>query len=427
VASTPKHISTLPSVESNEDLSAQLQAKTLQLHWLLQITKAINHDFKAKQLFDVYEHVLHSHLKVGKLALFIREEKWTCKLLYGTDKSFEKLNLEKIINELNKLHNLEMDKELWAKNFRSSIRIVRKEDNKEQTLAYVLIDNFNESPIVNKNELIKFIETITSLIVVAIENKRIADEKYRQAAIKRELELAAQMQNMLFPVSLPDTDLVEFHASYLPHQEVGGDYYDYIQLNSNEFAFCMADVSGKGIPAALLMSNFQANLHAHLSETTSLTVLTNMLNARVYNSAKGEKFITFFIARFNTKTKELHYVNAGHNPPFLIHDKVVYMLNEGTTGLGMFEQLPFVNPGKVFIPDNALLLCYTDGVTDVENDEEMEFGVERLREFLIANHHSSRIETLHNLLIKTLISFKQARNFTDDITLLSCRFKGKKV
>jgi sigma-B regulation protein RsbU (phosphoserine phosphatase) len=412
--------------EPKEDLASQLKAKELQLHWLLQITKAINYDyFKPRQLFEIYERVLKEHLKVGKLALFIKEEQWGCSLLYGADSNFENIDLEKIIEELNSVHNLEMDKALWVKNFRSSIRVVRKEDGKEHTLAYALIDDFKESPIANRNELVKFIETITTLIVVANENKRIADEKIRQAAIKRELELARQMQNMLFPISLPDNDVVEFHASYLPHQEVGGDYYDFIELNPEEFVFCMADVSGKGIPAALLMSNFQANLHAHLSSTTSLTELINMLNEKVYKSAKGEKFITFFIARFNTKTKELHYVNAGHNPPFLMHDKVVYMLNEGSTGLGMFEQLPFVNPGKVYVPDNALLLCYTDGVTDTENHEEKEFGVERLREFLVANLNASRIEILHKSLIDTLNEHRQSRPFTDDITLLSCRFKRK--
>jgi sigma-B regulation protein RsbU (phosphoserine phosphatase) len=414
-------------MEPKEDLSSQLEAKKLQLHWLLQITKAINHDyFKPKQLFQIYERILKDELKVGKLALFIKEDNWTCSLLYGTDKNFEADGIETIIEELNNVHNMEMDKALWLKNFRSSIRVVRKEDGKEQTLAYTLIDDFQNSSIDNKNELVKFIETITTLIVVAIENKRIADEKLRQAAIKRDLELARQMQSMLFPIALPDTEEVEFHASYLPHQEVGGDYYDFIQLNPDEFVFCMADVSGKGIPAALLMSNFQANLHAHLSASTPLTELINILNDKVYKSAKGEKFITFFIARFNTKTKELHYVNAGHNPPFLIHDKVVYMLNEGSTGLGMFEELPFVNPGKVYVPHNALLVCYTDGVTDVENDEEKEFGVESLREFLILNQNVSRIEALHKELIEKLHIYRQSKLFTDDITLLSCRFKGRK-
>ena len=107
-----------------------------------------------------------------------------------------------------------------------------------------------------------FIQTITNLIVVAIENNKMAVEQLKQAAMKKELELAAQMQSLLFPPSLPSNESYEIHATYLPHQEVGGDYYDYIPLSDHEFAICMADVSGKGIAAALLMANFQANLHA---------------------------------------------------------------------------------------------------------------------------------------------------------------------
>ena len=159
----------------------------------------------------------------------------------------------------------------------------------------------------------------------------------------------------------------------------------------------------------------------------SLTELVKQLNANVFNSAKGEKFITFFIGRYNAKTRELHYVNAGHNPPFLLHDKVVYMLNEGCTGLGMFEELPFVSPGKVFIPENALLHCYTDGVIEVENDAGEEFGLERLREFLISKMNTETFEELHRQLVNKLFAYKQSRSYTDDITLLSCRFGGKEV
>ncbi len=419
MSTTPKHITGIP--ETTEQLANDLQAKKLQLHWLLQITKAINYNFSTKQLLDVYEHVVQAQLKVEKLALLIYEQKWKCFLLYGTDKSFQTIDLEKIISELNQLHNLETEKELWVNNFETIVPVYHK----EQLLAYALVGGSDNSPIIRKNELITFVQTITNLVVVAIENNHTAGERIRQAAMKRELELAAQMQNMLFPASLPDNERIEFHASYLPHQEVGGDYYDYIPLNENEFVFSMADVSGKGIPAALLMSNFQANVHAHLNERTSLTELATLLNTKVFQSAKGEKFITFFIAKYNYNTKELHYVNAGHNPPFLIHDKVVYMLNDGTTGLGMFEELPFINAGKLYIPDNALLLCYTDGVTDTENDEEQEYGVERLKQFLISNTGIDKIETLHNKLITALTSYKQSKNFTDDITLLSCRFKKK--
>ncbi len=417
--STEKHIT--GASEVTNDLTVELQSKKLQLHWLLQISKAINYNFTTKQLLDVYEHVLHTQLKVDRLALLIHEHQWKCALLYGTDKGFHDFDLEKILDELNHVHNLETEKELWIKSFDTIIPVFHK----DQVLAYALVGGMKESVIPKKNELIPFIQTITNLIVVAIENNSVSEEKIRQAGIKKELELAAQMQNMLFPVSLPVNDKYELHATYLPHQEVGGDYYDFIPVTEDEFVFCMADVSGKGIPAALLMSNFQANLHAYVMHNTSLTDLVKQLNANVFNSAKGEKFITFFIGRYNAAKRELQYVNAGHNPPFLLHDKVVYMLNEGSTGLGMFEELPFVKQGKVFIPENALLHCYTDGVIDVENDEGNEFGLERLKEFLTSRMSMESIEDLHRQLISRLFSYKQNRSYTDDITLLSCRFRSK--
>jgi phosphoserine phosphatase RsbU/P len=401
------------------ELQIELQAKKTQLHWLLQITKAINYNFSTKQLLDVYEHVLHSQLKVEKFALLIYDDVWKCSLLSGTDKCLQDFEMNHILTELNKLHNLETEQELWIKTFETILPVYHK----EQLLAYALIGGLSNTVIPKKNELCSFIHTITNLIVVAIENNSIAREKIRQEGIRKELELAALMQSMLFPVGLPKSKHYEIHATYLPHQEVGGDYYDFIEINPTEFIFCMADVSGKGIPAALLMSNFQANLHALIQHTPSLSELVTLLNDKVYRSAKGEKFITFFIGHYNTKTRQLHYVNAGHNPPFLIHEKVVYMLNEGTTGLGMFDQLPFINPGKVFIPPNAMLHCYTDGVTDVENEKDDDYGMKRLRDFYTERKQLHDMKAIHQQLIQTLSNFKETRSYTDDITLLSCWFK----
>lgn len=401
-----------------ETILSELQAKKMQLHWLLQITKAINYNFSTKQLLDVYEHVLHAQLVVEKLALLVHEDRWRCSLLYGTDKSFETVDLNLILQELDKVQNLDHEEQLWIKNFETIIPVYHK----EKVLAYALIGNSQTSPIKKKNELVTFIQTITNFIVVAIENNKLTTEQIRQAGIKRELELAAQMQNMLFPKSLPSNEKYVLHATYLPHQEVGGDYYDYLPLNENEFLICMADVSGKGVPAALLMANFQAQLHAYVHHNMALKELIHELNRRVFASAQGEKFITFFIGKYNSLTRELHYINCGHNPPFLVHDKVVYLLNEGTTGLGMFEELPFMNMGKVFIPDNALMLCYTDGVTETENEQEIEYGPDRLREFILKNLHQTDSFEIHNLLKEELFNYKRSKAFTDDITLLSCRF-----
>src|SRR4030042_5054330 len=155
--------------------------------------------------------------------------------------------------------------------------------HKNVSIAYVIIGDIEEgegvSPIIKH---LNFIQTLTNIIVVAIENIRLFKESLRQEAVKKELELASKMQNMLIPNSsiLPKNDKIFMTAFYLPHFDVGGAYYDYIQLSKNEFGFCIADVSGKGMSAALLMSNFQANLRALFTHDVTLDALIEKLNER---------------------------------------------------------------------------------------------------------------------------------------------------
>ena len=154
---------------------------------------------------------------------------------------------------------------------------------------------------------------------------------------------------------------------------MGGDYYDFIWLNANEFAFCVADVSGKGVPAALLMSNFQANLRVLLFYIPSLTELVKELNSKVMASAKGEKFITFFIAKYNLKTQTLTYVNAAHNPPLLASGNTISELKIGCTGLGMFDEIGLIEEGILSISPDSTILCYTDGLVELENEKSQNF------------------------------------------------------
>ncbi len=148
---------------------------------------------------------------------------------------------------------------------------------------------------------LNFIQTISGIIVVAIENQRLFRETLRQEALRRELELASRMQMMLIPdnTRLPADGKIRAQGFYYPHYEVGGDYYDFLTLSDNVVGFCIADVSGKGMSAALLMSNFQASLRAIFTSETSLEEMIRKLNTLVVINSAGERFITLFIARYN--------------------------------------------------------------------------------------------------------------------------------
>jgi sigma-B regulation protein RsbU (phosphoserine phosphatase) len=244
-----------------------------------------------------------------------------------------------------------------------------------------------------------------------------------QEALRKELEIASDVQQFLFPEKLPNSEFLKVEASYLPHDRIGGDYYDYVPINKNQFLICVADVSGKGIPAALMMSNFQASLRTLLRQTPNLTDIIEALNFQVLENAKGEKFITFFAAIYDIHLKSMVYVNSGHNPPILVDRKNgIRFLEEGSTVLGALHPLPFINEG--FIPDldDFLLFCYTDGLTETISEEGNEFGAESLIQYFNEDHtYLKDLKTIHSDLIIKLDQFKGRNGYHDDITMLSCR------
>jgi sigma-B regulation protein RsbU (phosphoserine phosphatase) len=406
--------------ETSKRLAADLRAKQQQLNSLLQITEAINQNFSSEQLFSIYEFVLHNQLKVTRLRLFMFDGEWKSVLAYGSSAKIKNTEVKTCLDSLAKLIPVPPDAPVWMKEF-DWVFPVRHKDN---PLACALIGTNNEKEQDIEKSVLPFIQTITNIIVVAIENKRLAKEAIKQEGMRRELDLAAKMQAMLFPSKLPSNEKMEVAATYIPHQEVGGDYYDYVRLNEDELFACIADVSGKGISAALLMSNFQANLHAYLQVNADLPDLARRLNAQVMKTAKGEKFITVFMVKYNIPKRELRYVNAGHNPPFLYSDGKVHLLDQGTTGLGMLDELPFVNEGCCIIPPGSTLFCYTDGVVELENDSGISFGIERLEEFMKKNAHLKSLKDFHKKLVDHLTAFKQNQPFVDDITLFSSRGKA---
>jgi phosphoserine phosphatase RsbU/P len=222
---------------------------------------------------------------------------------------------------------------------------------------------------------------------------------------------------------LPNTDRLKVEASYLPHDRVGGDYYDYIPINKNQFLICVADVSGKGIPAALMMSNFQASLRTLIRQTPNLTDIVEALNFQVLENTKGEKFITFFAAIYDINLKTMVFVNSGHNPPILWSRKNgIQLLEEGSTVLGAMHPLPFINEGFITDLEDFLIFCYTDGLTETINEEGKEFGSDALIEYFQQDHVYNRpLKTIHQDIIVALDLFKGTRGYHDDITILSCR------
>jgi len=410
------------STEKNERIiletlriaNSALKLKNLKLNSLLEITNAINNNFSKDQLLKIFEFVLRSQLGITRLLFINRDERWQYTMRFGLLQDMPLPDVEKDLSQIRQVLEVKGGDGPLFGQFEVLIPVVHK----STPLAYLLLGGVKaEAMEGSTSHHVPFVQTLANIITVAIENKRLAKENIRQAQVKKEMELASEMQSMLFPSRLPKDKHMEIAAYYQPHQQVGGDYYDFVKLSENEVGFCMADVSGKGVSAALLMSNFQANLRALFKSQTTLTDLVQELNSKVIDNAMGEKFITLFVARYNLVTRVLSYVNAGQNPPVLLSGNTTTALHTGCLGLGMLDDIPSVREGVVIIEPGAVLLCYTDGVTELENARGKEFGLNKLELLLLQNHELDS-QGINNAIVDQLKQHKGQMPYVDDIALL---------
>ena len=299
-----------------ESLEQDLNLKQLQINRLLNITQAINNNVSAEGLFSMYQSFLGWEIGINKMMLYIKEEdNWFCATSIGIDDQLKELNITDILPKYTRLKHLEQSDHPLISEFDVVIPV----RHKEEPIAYVFIGGFNdEEDIYSK---VQFITTITNVIAVAIENKRLFKRQLEQERLKREMELASDMQRMLIPKILPKTNYYELSSIYQPQLGVGGDYFDFIESEEGKIIFCVGDISGKGLAAALLMANFQAIFHTLLNKRTALKEFVIDLNKSVNLITRGERFITLFVAEYDKETKQLSYVNAGHYPPSICNWK----------------------------------------------------------------------------------------------------------
>jgi sigma-B regulation protein RsbU (phosphoserine phosphatase) len=409
--------------------SKRLKLVNFKLNSLLNITRAINELRDPNQLLERYENILRNDLGIGKIVVFKHVGKEWKQILSSGISEEDKVGCLSIDVENDLLQYDDISFVTSSPNpLLKYIDIILPVIKNEKPLAFVLIGDIEEemegvSPTIKH---LRFIQTLSNIIIVAIENIRLFNESLRQEAIKKELELASKMQNMLIPDldNLPDNEFISVDAFYRPHYEIGGDYYDVVTLDDDLIGFCIADVSGKGISAALLVSNFQANLRALFNAEIPLANLIGILNERVVSSAKGEKFITFFAARYNYRTGYFEYINAGHNPPLFYDKKTKKLtyLNKGCAGIGMLEEIPIIKMGHFTIDNPSKLFCYTDGLVEFISEEGIEYSNNA-----IENIFSNKLPVDKNIeaIIKHHNITEGSDAIIDDISILGVDFTGK--
>lgn len=409
---------------SQTSSSKRLRQSTFKLNALLTMAQAISADLKTENLLQRFKTILNEDLGIDRVLFYKKEE--TRELLLKSncpDSIIEKIDVERDLITYSEITIISTVESSALQELDIIIPVIQN----NIPLAFILIGDTNdqEKGVSASIRHLNFVQTLSIIIFVAIENLRLFYKSLEQEAIRKELELASKMQNMLIPSpeSLPKSDKVKITTHYQPHYEVGGDYYDVIELSPNEIGFCIADVSGKGISAALLMSNFQANLRALFTHEIPLTKLAEKLNERVMATAKGEKFITIFIGRYNLQKHHLEYINAGHNPPLLYNkfSKQINQLTSGCVGLGMLDEIPIMNVGSILISQPSKLICFTDGLVEFLSDNKIAYGTKTI-ESDISNSLSLDENIAH--IIETRSKQSESNNIVlfDDISILGLEF-----
>jgi sigma-B regulation protein RsbU (phosphoserine phosphatase) len=266
----------------------------------------------------------------------------------------------------------------------------------------------------NDQRLLSIIAAQSAQIV---ENARLNQEEQALMHIQEEMRVAQNIQQNLLPRKVPVFEGYEFAGKSIPAKEVGGDYYDFIPLNDGRLAFCLGDISGKGIPAALLMANLQATLRGQAFIGNECKDSVSFANNILYHNTDPTRYATLFYSLLNTKGHKITYCNAGHNNPYIFSPgKEMVRLSEGGIVVGMMPDYSFNEDSVELFPDDVFIL-FSDGVTEAMNSNEDEFGEERLEDIIKRSLHL-KAEDIIKSIFKEVETFTRDTVQSDDITML---------
>jgi len=268
----------------------------------------------------------------------------------------------------------------------------------------------------NESDL-EFIYSIGNLAIISLENTRLFYEALEKQKMEEDLLIARDIQRNLLPQTLPDYDHFDIAALNVSSKQVGGDYYDVIPLDDGKFYIAIADVSGKGVPASLMMANIQAFLQVICRQGIRIDEATGMINDLVTANTSEGRFITFFWGYIDTKTNTLTYVNAGHNPPYIIRNGKIIKLEKGGIIFGVMKTFtPYIFE-EVELKKDDVIILYTDGVSEAMNLNNEEYSEEKLQEIAESLVDKTAEEILNGIKEDVQI-FTQGNIQSDDITMI---------
>jgi sigma-B regulation protein RsbU (phosphoserine phosphatase) len=405
------------SVEKLKLLNRQLDAKVNQLSSLFDLSKEFSGILEKDMIGKLLVFSIIGQLMVSKYAVL------TC---YNSQIEFleNKFSPQKIINafedcipsELKEVISGKDIKIKFPKLYEEGIILIIPMQIKGETKGLILLGERRAGLEFSRSD-IEFISSVGSLAIISLENARLFEETLEKQKLEKDLELARNIQQNLLPSKLPKQKNFEIATYNKSARQVGGDYYDIVRLDENRVLFAIADVSGKGVQAALLMANLQAFLQSVAKQNFPLAEATNLINDLVSGNTTMGSFITFFWGILDDEKKELTFVNAGHNPPLLVRGGELTKLKKGGMILGVMETTIPYESESVKLRKGDKIFLFTDGITEAMDKNMQEYSDERLEEF-VKKLSEDNAQSSIDKLVNDVVEFTQGAEQSDDITCL---------
>ncbi|MFZ1731503.1 MAG: SpoIIE family protein phosphatase [Bacteroidota bacterium] len=412
------------AIENLRQVNRRLDTKIQEMNTLFEISREMNTTFAPDDILRILSYALMGQLRVLRYAVFTHDgsnlQPVAVKLPEfeadaGHQQALENLH-ETVLFSAQR--QPEHPHEQWL--FDMGITTLIPMMSQHRVRGMLCLGQRVGGANFDRTEL-EYLHALANITISALENARLVIETIDKQRMEQELSVAKTIQKGLLPKSIPSLNGYEIAAINDSSQQVGGDYYDVISLSDHEFVLAIGDVAGKGVPASLLMANVQAALRTIAPLRLPMPDATARINTIIHGNTSADKFITFFWGILNTQDNTFSYVNAGHNPPYLLHaDGSMRALDAGGLILGIMKDTPPYSLETVQLAPDDMIVCYTDGVNEAMSEEMEEFSDERLQQ-LLTDQRDLSADALLKYIRDEIVAFTVGANQSDDITMLIVR------
>jgi phosphoserine phosphatase RsbU/P len=408
-----------------KSVNRTLDGKIQQLKTLFELGKEFNGILQRENLLKLFSLTLMGQVGTNRYAICLKEGSSIYSRIDGSSMEKDKKKIFDLISVPITSENVPATKKYAGiKNYLTAQKIAAMIplELQSEVKGVLCIGERMRGGAYTQSDL-EFIYSLANLAFVSLENSRLFAEAIEKQKLENELLIAKEIQQRLLPGVLPSIEGFEVSAINVSSKQVGGDYYDVVPASENKYVFVIADVSGKGTPASLLMSNVQAAVQAFVPMNLPLGEMTGKINNLIYKNTGADKFITFFWGMLDPERKTFRYVNAGHNQPFLLRSNgTVERLTEGGLILGIMQTIAPYSEGEVELHPGDSIILFTDGVSEAMDINDVDYTEERLQEFITPLKNLSAKEMREQIVSEIRRHTADAVQ-SDDITLLVLRMR----